>query len=64
MTTIKQQRPTGGCTNCGAPVRTRKANGWVCTDCDRKLDADTAICPICHEWNANPDRHARWHREP
>jgi ribosomal protein L37AE/L43A len=31
------QPPLGGCENCGAPVRTRKANGWVCWRCDREL---------------------------
>jgi hypothetical protein len=29
------QRPRGGCTNCGAPVRTRKSGQWLCGPCDR-----------------------------
>ena len=33
----KDQRPAGGCVNCGAPVRTRKTNGWVCARCEREM---------------------------
>lgn len=34
----KMQAPRGGCQNCGAPVRTRKSNGWVCARCERELN--------------------------
>lgn len=33
----KDQRPAGGCVNCGGPVRTRKTSGWVCAACERAL---------------------------
>ena len=33
MTTIKTQAPSGGCEACGGPVRTRKAEGWMCSNC-------------------------------
>jgi len=39
MTTIRDQKPSGGCINCGAPIRSRKANGWVCASCDRLLSS-------------------------
>jgi reverse gyrase len=32
------QAPSGGCQNCGGPVRTRKGHGWVCSACDKELD--------------------------
>ena len=32
------QAPSGGCENCGGPVRTRKGHGWVCSDCEKLLD--------------------------
>lgn len=35
--TTKDQTPRGGCTNCGGPVRTRKPQGWVCTDCAMQM---------------------------
>jgi hypothetical protein len=38
MTTIRDQAPSGGCENCGGPVRTRKGHGWVCAKCDKDLD--------------------------
>lgn len=34
---IREQRPSGGCTNCGGRVRTRKADGWVCATCQGEL---------------------------
>jgi len=38
--TTKDQRPSGGCDNCGGPVRTRKSNGWVCAACERGLNRE------------------------
>jgi hypothetical protein len=35
------QIPTGGCENCGGPVRTRKAHGWVCAKCEKNLENQT-----------------------
>ncbi|MGV9867817.1 hypothetical protein [Rhodococcus koreensis] len=32
-TPTHDQRPAGGCTNCGGPVRTYKPGGWLCADC-------------------------------
>jgi hypothetical protein len=39
VTTVKMQRPSGGCQNCGGAVRTYKPNGvgWVCSECARRL---------------------------
>lgn len=34
------QRPSGGCGNCGGPVRTPKGEwGWTCARCVRELEA-------------------------
>ena len=30
---LTDQRPAGGCVNCGAPVRTRKGGYWLCSRC-------------------------------
>jgi reverse gyrase len=31
---IPTQRPSGGCNNCGGPIRTSKPIwGWVCSRC-------------------------------
>lgn len=35
MTTIHMQPPTGGCINCGRPVRTMKDGEWLCWRCHR-----------------------------
>ena len=32
---MSNQRPAGGCANCGGPVRTRKGGAWVCATCYR-----------------------------
>lgn len=41
--TIRMQRPSGGCGNCGGPVRTFKAGyGWTCTGCVRILSKQPA----------------------
>jgi hypothetical protein len=35
---IKDQKPSGGCNNCGTTSRLQLANGeWLCADC-RKND--------------------------
>lgn len=34
---LQQQPPSGGCRNCGGPVRTMKDEGWVCAKCVRLL---------------------------
>lgn len=33
MAVIYEQPPSGGCECCGGPVRTRKAEGWMCSKC-------------------------------
>lgn len=33
MTQIQDQPPSGGCTNCGGTVRTRKEGEWLCSTC-------------------------------
>lgn len=43
MTRIKDQPPRGGCVNCGGPVRTRKADGWVCAKCERRLNRASTL---------------------
>lgn len=42
MSAVRDQRPSGGCANCGGPVRTCKAWGWVCASCARLLRARDA----------------------
>ena len=33
---MTMQRPSGGCSNCGGPVRTYKSgHGWTCAKCVR-----------------------------
>jgi len=37
--TLMMQPPSGGCSNCGGPVRTYKTgNGWMCAECVREQD--------------------------
>ena len=34
---MKDQKPSGGCINCGGPVRTRKNGAWICAKCNKAL---------------------------
>jgi hypothetical protein len=38
--TSRMQRPSGGCSNCGGPVRTHKpVHGWTCANCVRDIES-------------------------
>lgn len=39
---MNDQRPNGGCTNCGLAVRTRKGGEWLCSVCHRTQRAHEA----------------------
>ena len=57
MTTVKMQRPSGGCQNCGGALRTYKPNGvgWVCSECARRLfrpDGGWPGHPVRSTWDA------------
>jgi ribosomal protein L37AE/L43A len=43
MNVIVDQRPSGGCENCGGPVRTRKPSGWLCAKCVDQLDREARV---------------------
>lgn len=51
----KMQTPSGGCTNCGGVVRTRKSQGWVCARCEYDLTHTERI-------TAGPDAGLEPHR--
>lgn len=41
MVTIPMQKPSGGCINCGGPVRTYKSTyGWTCAECVREFECE------------------------
>ena len=43
--TIHDQRPRGGCSNCGNEVRSRKGGQWLCGEC--------AYSSSSPHWDAN-----------
>lgn len=47
------QRPSGGCVNCGAPVRTRKDGEWICAAChkaDQKIPGAKPLVRAGKAW--------------
>ena len=53
------QRPSGGCVNCGAPVRTRKDGEWICAAChkaDQKVPGSERLMRAGRAWLKAQDR--------
>jgi DNA invertase Pin-like site-specific DNA recombinase len=55
------QAPSGGCENCGGPVRTRKGHGWVCAECEKLLDRQANDRPTPRRLLRLKTIGAKWH---